>query len=102
VGGTYIREELTNGLEDDYAALRVAQRFEYKLTETTRIWQAAEYLANFEDFESYLLNAEVGVEAALKGALSLRVVLLDKYDNVPAPGLEENDIALITSLVYKF
>lgn len=102
VGGSYIREELTNGLEDDFAALRVAQRFEYKLTEKARIWQAAEYLANFEDFEAYLLNAEVGVEAALKGALSLRVVLLDKYDNVPAPGLEENDISLITSLVYKF
>jgi putative salt-induced outer membrane protein YdiY len=102
VGPTYIREKLADGTEDDIASLRVGERFDHNLSETAKIWQAAEYLADFDDFGAYLFNAEVGVEAVLKAALSLRVVLQDRYDSKPLPGLEKNDLALITSLVYKF
>lgn len=102
-GPSYIREKV-GGVEDDVAALRLGERFDHNLSETAKIWQAAEYLANFEDFEAYLLNAEVGVEAALMGDLSLRVVLQDKYNSAPpeGSGLKKNDVALIAALVYKF
>ena len=101
VGPAYIRQKLADE-EKDSANLRVGDRFDHNLTETAKIWQSAEYLADFEDFEAYLLNAEVGVEAALMGDLSLRVVLQDKYNSTPPEGLKKNDIALITALVYKF
>jgi hypothetical protein len=47
---------------------------------------------------------EVGVEAALtKGnKLSLRTVIQDNYNNVPAAGRLRNDLKLIASLAYKF
>ena len=55
-----------------------------------------------DDFQNYLLIAEIGAEAALTEQMSLRGTLQDTYDNVPAKGRKQNDIKLITSLVYKF
>ena len=110
VGPTYIREELGDGTEDDKASLRVSERFDLKLSENAKVWQSVEYLADvqgdddedIDSFDDYLLNVEIGVEAALVSALSVRVVFQDKYDNEPATGRKHNDIALITSLVWKF
>ena len=51
-----------------------------------------------EDFDDYLLNAELGVEAALNSHVNLRTVLQNRYDNTPGEGLEKNDLALITGI----
>ncbi len=106
VGPTYIRDDLDDHTEEHRASLRSGVRFEHKFSETAKIWQSVEYLADFEALEKdYLLNAEVGAEAALVSALSVRVVLQDKYnDNPPGPPGERkhNDIILTTALVWKF
>lgn len=100
VGASYIWEEVDN-VTDDYASLRVAQRFERQLTATSKIWESVEYLPEFADFNNYLINAEIGAEAALNSRLNLRVVLQDKYDNQPAADLERNDLTLIAGIVFK-
>jgi putative salt-induced outer membrane protein YdiY len=87
---------------DEYLALRFAERFEHKFSDRAKVWQSVEYLPQVDDFENYLINAEVGAEAALTTKLSLRAVFQDTYDNVPAPGRKKNDMKFITSLVYKF
>jgi putative salt-induced outer membrane protein YdiY len=51
---------------------------------------------------TYLLIAEVGTEAALNAHLSLRVVFDDTYNSKPALGKVPNDLALITSVVWKY
>jgi putative salt-induced outer membrane protein len=101
VGPSYVLEKL-NDETRDYAALRVAERFDHKLTEGAKWWQSAEYLAEFADFGNYDLVFELGAEAALNKKLSLRVVGIDRYKSEPAPGRKSNDIAIISSLVYKF
>jgi putative salt-induced outer membrane protein YdiY len=88
--------------KDEYVALRFAERFEHKFSDRAKIWQSVEYLPQVDDFQNYIVNAEVGVEAALTKQLALRAAVQDTYDNVPAPGRKKNDLKLITSLVYKF
>jgi putative salt-induced outer membrane protein YdiY len=88
--------------DDVYAALRLAERFEHKLSDTAKVWQSLEYLPQIDRWGNYIINAEVGAEAALTPKLSLRGVIQDTYDNEPAPGRKKNDLKLITSLVYKF
>jgi putative salt-induced outer membrane protein len=88
--------------ETTYLTLRVAERFEHKFSKTARIWQSAEWLPQVDDFNNYIINAEVGVAAALTEKLELQAVLQDTYDNEPAPGRKSNDIKLITRLGYKF
>lgn len=100
-GVSYMWEK-KNEVRSDAWALRAAERFELKITDTSKCWQSSEYLAPLEDFADYLLNAEVGVEADISSKLSLRLVLQDKYDNTPGEGLKCNDLALIAALSLKF
>jgi putative salt-induced outer membrane protein YdiY len=99
-GLAYVWEEVAD-IEDDYLALRLAESFEYKFAEKSKIWQSIVYMPEAEDFDNYLVTAEVGVEAPLQGRLNLRVVLQDKYDSQPGEGIEKNDLVLIAGVGIK-
>lgn len=88
--------------ETTYFSLRVAERFEHKLSKTARIWQSAEWLPQVDNFDNYIINAEIGIAANLTEKLELRAYLQDTYDNEPAPGRKSNDVKLVTALGYKF
>jgi putative salt-induced outer membrane protein YdiY len=94
--------EKQGGNEKTYVALRVAERFEYKLSDRAKIWQTLEYLPQVDRFKNYIVNGEVGVEAGLTGKLSLRAWVQDTYDNEPAAGRLKNDIKLFSGVAYKF
>lgn len=98
-GVAYIFEKVAE-VEDDYAALRLAQNFSRQVSETAKIFESVEYLPEIEDFDNYLLNAEVGIEAAINSSASIRVSVKNKYDSTPGAGLEHNDVALIAALSF--
>ena len=99
-GPAYIWEKV-DGEKDDYFALRFATRYDRKLSDTSKTWFAAEYLPRADDFDDYLLNAEIGVEAQINATMALRLAFTDKYDSTPAEGRERNDSTITGSLVYK-
>ncbi len=90
------------GVDTTYATLRLAERFEHKLNDGARVWEKAEFLPQINKLANFLVNAEVGAEASLTKTLSLRVTLQDNFINQPAPGRKDNDVRLISGLVYKF
>lgn len=96
-GPSYIFERV-GGLTDDYIAPRVGDRFEWMITCTSKIYQSAEVLLDINDSKNYLVNAEVGVEAALSTDLSLVTLLRETYDNQPAAGRDKGDLAIISAL----
>ena len=85
-----------------YATLRLAERFEHKLDNGARVWEKAEFLPQVDKLGNFLVNVEIGAEAALTKTLSLRVTVQDNFINQPAPGRKSNDVKLISGLVYKF
>ena len=85
-----------------YFTLRLAERFEHKLNARAKIWQLVEILPEVNDFNNYIVNAEIGVETTLTAKLSMRTYVQDTYDNQPAPDREKNDLKLVTALAYKF
>jgi putative salt-induced outer membrane protein YdiY len=85
-----------------YATLRLAERFEHKLDNGARVWEKAEILPQVNKLQNFLVNVEIGAEAALTKTLSLRVTVQDNFINQPAPGRKSNDVKLISGLVYKF
>jgi putative salt-induced outer membrane protein YdiY len=103
IGPGYIREQL-DGETESFATLRVGEKFHYNISAHAKAWETIEYLPQVDRFNNYIVNAELGIEAALNKSsnLSLRSVLDDSYNNVPAVGRLKNDLKLITSLVYKF
>ena len=100
-GVAYIHDRNGDGSNKDNVALRLAQRYEQKLTATSKLWESIEYLPAFRDFGDYLLNSEIGAEAALNATLNLRVVAQDKFNNRPPDGREKNDLLLIAGVSMK-
>jgi len=101
VGPGYVFEKLGSS-DHDYATLRVGERFTQKLSSHARLWQSAEFLPQIDDFDNYLVNAEIGVEADITAHLSLSTFLQDTYKNHPAPGRKQNDLKLVAGVKYKF
>lgn len=93
--------EKVGGETDDAIVLRFAERGDHKLGDAVRVFHSLEYLPEFEDFGSYLLSGELGVDSSMSARLSLRVVLKDAYDSEPAVGRDKNDLTLTAGVVYK-
>ena len=103
VGPSVVFENLKTSHSDTYVGFRVGERFEHKLTATTRIWQSAEYIPQVDRWtEKYLLIGEIGIDAAITKKSSLSLVLQDNYDSEPATGREQNDLRVIAGVRYKF
>jgi putative salt-induced outer membrane protein YdiY len=103
VGPGYIFENL-GGDVHDYATLRVGEKFHYALSDRARLTQTAEYLPQLDDFNNYIINFLIGIEADLTKdkKFVLGTFLYDTYDNIPAPGRKCNDLKLVVSIGYKF
>jgi putative salt-induced outer membrane protein YdiY len=103
IGPGYLFENVA-GVKDDYATLRVGEKFHYALSDRARITQTAEWLPQVEDFNNYIINFLIGVEADLTAdkKFTLGVFLYDNYDNIPAPGRKCNDIKMVVAVGYKF
>jgi putative salt-induced outer membrane protein YdiY len=102
-GPSLIMEHLDGQSSHAYWAARAAERFEYKLSATTKVWESLEYLPKVDDWtENYLLNFEAGIDTAITKNWSLRVVFQDQYASQPAPGRKQNDLRLLAGTAYKF
>jgi putative salt-induced outer membrane protein YdiY len=92
-----------NATTDTYLAARFAERFEHKISDTTKIWQYAEYVPYVKDWmDKYLINAEAGISTAITEQWGLRLVLQWVHDSEPVAGRKYNDVRLIAGTEYKF
>jgi putative salt-induced outer membrane protein YdiY len=101
-GPAWVVEKVGSAGPRGYLGVRVGERFEHKFQNGARVWQTADITPEVENWENYVLNAELGVEAPLTKKTSARLVLQDTYDHQPSPGREKNDLKLIAGLAYKF
>ena len=101
-GGAFEAQRLDGRGDQTFATVRFAERFEHKFSDRVRLWENAEILPQVDRLDNYIVNAEVGLEAALSKSFTLKTFLDDNYNNRPAPGKQKNDVRLVTALGYKF
>jgi len=102
-GPSLVLEKDKSQSSEAYLGARFAERFEHKLTDTTKIWQSLEYVPRVDRWaQKYIITAEVGIDTAITKRWSLRVVGQDIYDSEPAAGRKKNDLRLIAGTAYKF
>jgi len=102
-GPGLVLEHLKNQEADSYWAARFGERFEHKLTATTKLWQSLDYFPQMEHWtKNYLMNFEAGIDTAINKHWSLRVVFQDMYASQPAQGWKDNDMRLLAGTAYKF
>ena len=85
-----------------YITVRVAERFEHKFNDRTKMWQSLEFIDQVDDWNNYFINAEIGLDTALTKKLSLQTYVQDNYRKEPAPGRVKNDLKFVTAIAYKF
>jgi putative salt-induced outer membrane protein YdiY len=103
IGPGYVKEQLGDNSES-FATLRLEEKLHYRISPHARAWESVKILPQINRFDNYVVMAEVGIEAGLTtgNKLSLRSVLQDSYNNIPAAARLKNDLQIITSLVYRF
>lgn len=99
-GLAYVRQRLS-GKVNNTVNLRLAQNYELKLSNGSKMWETVELLPALNDFNNFFVNFEVGAEAAMTESLSLRVVLQDQFNNRPDADKEKNNLQLIAGFSYK-
>jgi putative salt-induced outer membrane protein YdiY len=90
--------ERQGGVDNDYIAPRISDRFEWIISCTSKLYQSASLLGDVNDSDNYLFLGEVGVESALSSSLAIVFTVRETFDNQPAPGRSKDDLQLITSL----
>ena len=100
-GGAYDLQRLGEE-EQTFITLRLAERFEHKINDHARLWQSAEIMPQVDKLDNYVVNFEIGAEAAITKSFSLKTYLDDAYANRPASGKLKNDAKLVAAVGYKF
>jgi hypothetical protein len=102
-GPSAVFEKHRGESEDTYLGIRFGERFEHKLSATTKIWESIDYVPRVDQWtDVYVVTGEAGIDTAINKHWSLRVVFQDIFDNHPTPGREKNDLRLIAGTAYKF
>lgn len=107
-GGSWIRDEFTDGSSDEAFHVLLAQAYHWAISETADLEQSLVYEPKAEAIDDYLLTAQVSLSAMITEALGLKLSVKDEYDSQPfdpAAGeepIEENDLTLVTGLTFRF
>ena len=96
-GPSYVFERV-GGEYNSYMAPRVADRFDWILSCTSKLYQQFEILFDTEESKNVLVNAEIGVESSIASNLALVFSIKETFDNVPAAGREKDDLILNTAI----
>lgn len=84
-------------------ALTSGQRLAFKLSDTATLTQSATALWKLDDFGDGLYTFGVGVAASVTSHIQIKLEFQDVYKAQPsAPGVQRNDLAFLTTLLYKF
>jgi putative salt-induced outer membrane protein YdiY len=103
VGPSVVFEKYQGQSEDTYMGFRLGERFEHKLSPTTKIWESADYVPQVDKWtEKYIITAEAGIDAAITKHWSLRVVCQTIYDSQPAEDRGRYDLRIVAGTAYKF
>jgi len=100
--GAGFQAESLGDVEENFAVLYAGQRFNYWITDFTRLYQGFAIFVEAADPSNYQTVVEAGIETFLSDNLSFKAFLLNQFESSPAPGRERNDIRIVSGLSYKF
>jgi putative salt-induced outer membrane protein YdiY len=103
VGPGYVFQKQGNDATS-YTSVRFGERFNQALSDRARLWQSLEYSPQVDDFNNFVANGVIGLEADLTRdkKLALRSFVTDSFNNQPVPGFNRNDLTWVTAIAYKF
>jgi len=88
---------------DSYTGIALGNEFTWKVSPNAEIFQSLNLNADVSELSHYFLQFEVSLASAITKGLSVKLTLMDKYDNKPVgEGIKKNDVSFIAGLSAKF
>jgi putative salt-induced outer membrane protein YdiY len=88
---------------DSYTGLSLGNEFTWKVSATAEISQSLNLNADISELSHYFLQIEISLASAITKGLSVKLTMMDKYDNKPVGvDIKKNDISFIAGLSVKF
>ena len=92
-----------SGDTDSYTGIAVGNQLIWKISEGAEISQTLDLNSDISELNHYFLRFEASLATAITKGLSVKLTLMDNYDNKPiGEGIKKNDISLIAGLSAKF
>ncbi|BDS07736.1 hypothetical protein NT6N_27760 [Oceaniferula spumae] len=91
-----------NGMTDEYASYKAAQYFDWQITDNTRFFQSLKVTGEMADLNNSIFTAEAGIESALGGPWSLRLVAKSIHYGQTNNGTKADDQLITIGLGYSF
>lgn len=102
-GGTWIYERYTDPDETrTYTAGRLAYHVDKSFNKAVKLYHNLEYIPSTKRIDTYLVNADAGLQASITSRLALDLKAQMAYNSQPAEDTKKTDTRYITSLVWKF
>ncbi len=100
-GGVGYLWEKQGGVTDDYVTARFAQRFSHKFAGGVVFTESVGWVTELDDFSNnWLLVADAGLQVPLSRHWALGTNVRYTYDNTPAFGFDNSDLAVLATLNY--
>ena len=102
-GFAYVQEKIGSE-DDDYPALRLAERIDWKPSwaDGVSLYETVACLWDLDDTDHYLVAAEAGADVPLAGSFSLVLKAAVDYNSDPGEGVDKTDRKVIAQLAYTF
>lgn len=90
--------------QDGFAALRYAHHLNYlpKWSDNVEVFHNLEYLPEVDDWDKYLVKADIGFTTKIIGDFDLLAKIEWDYDSIPANDRKKSDVRYIIGLGYKW
>ncbi len=102
-GLAYVFEEYTDPDDTrEYMAGRLAYHLDKAFNEQVKAFHNLEYIPSFERVDTFLVNTDVGLRAAMTARLSLEAKAQMAYNSQPSEGRDKKDLRYILGVGWNF
>jgi putative salt-induced outer membrane protein len=102
VGGGVLDENFRGGGDNTEPVAQVGALLKWQINKQLLFTQGVKLYPSLSEGGEFRLLSETTLSTPVGEKLTLKLVILDKYNSDPPTGIEENDLTITLNLVYKF
>lgn len=102
VGTSYQVQNFEGNRQDDLFHYRLAQDLRWNIGNQFTFDEKVEYLPQWNEPKEFKLRVEANLRYWLRANLSLNLTLINIFDTITAPGVQQNDLQIKSTVGVKF
>jgi len=101
-GFGYVAEERIIAEDQRFGSGRLYSKYGFRISETAKFFQDAEYSHNFKDPENYRIDTETALVASINSVFSIKLSYVWNRVGKPSPGFARDDSTTSVGLIANF